>query len=146
MNRYPFGLHNDIRDVQALRPSASLPLVYFENLALVDESVRGASVKHRFDWGEQSATVEAYAAMALDSDGSERIHGPMGGARVIIETPLEGLTLRASGYRGRFTMRSGDQQRTKHGWVISARFAGERLDLQAELAREIGRASCRERV
>ena len=54
---------------------------------------------------------------------------------MIIETPLEGLTLRASGYRGRFTMSSGDQQRTKHGWAISARFAGERLDLQAELAR-----------
>ena len=45
----PFGLHNDARDVQALRPSASLPLVYSESLALVDESIRGASVKHRFD-------------------------------------------------------------------------------------------------
>ena len=131
----PFGLHNDARDVQALRPSASLPLVYAENLALVDESVTGASVKHRFDWGARSATVEAYAAKVLNSDGSERMRGPVGGARVIIETPLEGLTLRASGYRGRFAMSPGDQQSTKYGWVISARFAGERLDLQAELAR-----------
>ena len=131
----PFGLHNEGRDVYALGPSASLPLVYAENLALVDESVTGASVKHRFDWGAQSATVEAYAAKVLNSGGGERVRGPMGGARVIIETPLEGLTLRASGYRGRFAMSTGDQQRTKYGWVMSARFAGERLDLQAELAR-----------
>lgn len=130
-----FGLHSDARDVQALRPSASLPLVYAENLALVDESITGASGKQRFDWGSQSATVEAYAATVLTSDGNARVRGPVGGARVIIETPLEGLTLRASGYRGRFAMSPGDQQRNKYGWAVSARFAGERLDLQAELAR-----------
>ena len=54
---------------------------------------------------------------------------------MIIETPMEGLTLRGSGYRGRFTMNPGDPQSTKYGWALSARFVGERLDLQAELAR-----------
>ena len=131
----PFGLHNETRDVQALRPSASLPLVYLESLALVDEFIRGASVKHRVAWGEQSATVEAYAATELRSDGAEIMQGRVGGARAIIETPMEGLTLRASGYRGRFKVSPGDQQHTKYGWALSARFADGRLDLQAELAR-----------
>ena len=32
--RLPFGLHNESRDVQALRPSASMPYLYNEELAL----------------------------------------------------------------------------------------------------------------
>ena len=61
--RLPFGLHNESRDVQALRPSASLPYLYDEEMAFVDESFDGGSVEHKFDLGNRvpPASVHEFA-------------------------------------------------------------------------------------
>lgn len=133
--RLPFGLHNESRDVQALRPSASLPYLYDEELALVDESFDGASVEQRFALGGGAVTVEAFAANRLQSGGAESASGAVLGARAIVETPVEGLSLRASAFAGRLTPSSADERRSKRGWAASARYTHEAVDLQAEVAR-----------
>lgn len=133
--RLPFGLHNESRDVQALRPSASLPYLYEEDLALVDESFDGASVEQRFALGAGAATVEVFAANRLTAGGTQRARGVVMGARAIIETPVEGLSFRASAFAGRLTLNGADARRAKRGWAASARYKHEAVDLQAEVAR-----------
>jgi hypothetical protein len=133
--RLPFGLHNESRDVQALRPSASLPYLYDEELTLVDESFDGASVEHRFAFGDGAATVEAFAANRLLSGGKQSAQGAVIGARAIVETPVEGLSFGASAFAGRLTPNTADTRGSKRGWAASARYRHDAVDLQAELAR-----------
>jgi len=133
--RLPFGLHNESRDVQALRPSASLPYLYEEHLALVDESFDGASVEQRFALGDGSATVEVFAANRLTAGGEQSARGAVIGARAIIETPVEGLSFRMSAFAGRLTPDGSDARRSKRGWAASARYSHDGVDLEAEVAR-----------
>ena len=133
--RMPFGLHNESRDVQALRPSASMPYLYNEELALVDESFDGASVEQRFALDGGAITVEAFAANRMLSGGKQTARGPTVGTRAIIETPVEGLSFRASAFAGRLTPDTTDTRKTKRGWAASARYKQDAVDLQAEVAR-----------
>lgn len=133
--RMPFGLHNESRDVQALRPSASLPYLYDEELALVDESFDGASVERRFAFGDSAATVEVFAANRLQSGGAQSAKGAVIGARAIVETPVEGLSFRLSTFAGRLTTNTADARRPKRSWAASARYRLDPVDLQAEVAR-----------
>ena len=133
--RMPFGLHNESRDVQALRPSASMPFLYDEELALVDEAFDGASVEQRIALGRGSATIEVYAAQQLLSGGPQSARGAALGARVGIETPIDGLSFRLSGYAGRLRPDGADERAAKRGWAASARYVRDAIDLQAEVAR-----------
>lgn len=133
--RLPFGLHNESRDVQALRPSASMPYLYNEELALADESFDGASVEQRFTLGGGAATVEVFAANRLLSGGKQSARGTAIGARAIVETPVEGLSFGASAFAGRLTPDTADTRGSKRGWAASARYRHEAVDLQAEVAR-----------
>lgn len=133
--RLPFGLHNESRDVQALRPSASMPYLYNEELALVDEAFDGASVEQRFELDGSAITVETFAANRMLSGGKQTARGPTVGTRAIIETPVDGLSFRASAYAGRLKPGTANTRNAKRGWAASARYKQEAVDLQAEVAR-----------
>ena len=133
--RVPVGMHNELRDVQALRPSAGLPLIYLENLSLIDESADGGMVTQKLSLGDSRLSIDAFAATAMHSDDAEAARGSAWGARAMIETPINGLTLSGSGYRGKLALGGASGRRTKKGWVLSAHFANEQIDLQAEVAR-----------
>lgn len=100
--RLPLGLYNETRDLQALRVSASLPLLYGGDDGSLNEGLRGVVVDHRFsggDWGHFG--VEAFAAWAVVPDALRAERGKVAGGRLSWDTPWPGLTLKVSGYAGR---------------------------------------------
>lgn len=100
--RLPLGLGNEVRDVQALRNSASLPLLYDDDLGLADEALRGAMVTTRWDhtaWGDFS--LDAWGAGQMVPDAGAARTGPVVGGR-LEWTPLQSpWTFKLSGYLGR---------------------------------------------
>lgn len=135
--RLPFGLHNEFRDVQALRPGATLPIVYDEELGIVDESFYGVSVESELRLGNSVVSYEAYAAGALLPGGERTAYGPALGARVIIEPPLPGLSLRVSAYGARLKPHGADERQPKRAAALSLRWQRDPWDLQAEAAHSL---------
>lgn len=133
--RVPFGMHSEKREAQALRPSASLPFLYDVNLNLIDESLEGGMIRRGFAIGGGQAMVEAYAARAVRDESTRVARGLMVGGRLMMETPVEGLTLGVSGYQGELERNDGNPQLSKRSWALSARYQGDRVDLQAEYGR-----------
>ena len=143
--RLPFGLHNEMRDVQALRPTASMPFMYDEELAFVDEAFDGASVEQHFDIGASTVKLEAYGAANLLSGGAETARGSAVGARVVLETPVDGLSLRGSVYSGRLKRNKEvalddantqkDAHQRKRAWAVGLRYLQDHIDVQLEMAR-----------
>jgi hypothetical protein len=133
--RMPFGLHNEFRDVQALRPSATLPLLYDEELGLIDESFYGVSVEadHRLDTG--AVSYEIYAAGALLPGGDRTAYGQALGARVVYETTIDGLSLSWSGYGARLDPERTGEKQSKRAQAVSLRWKATSWDLQAETSR-----------
>ncbi len=100
--RLPLGLYSETRDVQALRVSASLPLLHGGDAGSLDEGLRGLVVDHRFsggDWGHFG--IEAFAAWAVVPDVLRAERGKVAGGRLSWDTPAPGLTFKLSGYAGR---------------------------------------------
>ncbi len=149
--RQPLGLHNEMRDVQELRPTASMPYMYDEELALVDESFDGASVEQNFQIGASTVKLEVYGASKLQSGGAEVARGSAAGARLILETPFEGLSLRGSVYSARLSRNKEnaledkdilehtqeDTRQRKRAWAVAVHYLPGQghVDVQAELAR-----------
>lgn len=143
--RAPLGLLNDTRDVQALRASASLPLLYGDELGLVDEALRGAVADWRSSptaWGE--FTVEGWVAASVVPDAGNARDARLVGGRFGWSTPLPGLTLKLSGYRGRVVQLGDDgaddadapaDYRTKHSYILSAQYETAAWTLSAEAGR-----------
>ena len=143
--RLPFGMHNEMRDVQALRPTASMPFMYDEELGLVDEAFDGASVEQNIQIGASRLKLEAYGAAQLQSGSDEIANGSAVGARLILETPVEGLSLRGSAYSGHLRRikddaldadnTPADDRQRKRAWAVGVRYLQDHIDVQAELAR-----------
>lgn len=143
--RLPFGIHNEMRDVQALRPTASMPFMYDEELGLVDEAFDGASLEQNFQIGASTVKLEAYGAAQLQSGGAEIARGSVVGARMVLETPVEGLSLRGSAYSGHLKKSKEvaldhentqtDAHQHKRAWAVGLRYVQDHVDVQAELAR-----------
>jgi hypothetical protein len=133
--RLPFGLHNEFRDVQALRPSATLPMVYDEELGIVDESFYGGSLESELRFGSSALSYEIYAAGALLPGGDRTSYGRAIGGRAIFETPLPGLSLRASAYSARLDPERDGARLTKRATALSLRWEQGPWDVQAETSR-----------
>lgn len=145
--RLPLGLYNETRDVQALRPSASLPLLYDEDLRLADESLRGLSFEQRGDALSGEFSMEAYAALAMVPDADKAARSRVLGGRLTWNHPSTGVTLNLSGYAGRTSSsaETGDADgepahagwQRKRGLVVSGRLdrGSWTFDAEAGLAR-----------
>lgn len=139
--RLPLGLHNETRDIQALRASASLPLLYEGDEGSLNEAMRGVVVDHRFDVDQLgSLGVEAFAAWAVVPDTQRAEHGKVAGGRLSWDTPWPGLTLKVSGYAGRLEDVEAGVVARQHEDVLvaSAQYADGLWSMAAEAAR--GRA------
>ena len=133
--RLPFGLDNELRDIEALRPTASRPFLYDEDLGLADEAVRGVAVEHEATLAGRPATWTAFAGLALVPDADAPLPGPVLGGRLRVETAVPGLSLSLSGYRARVAPEAGEPRSGKHAWALSARWQPARWTLQTEWAR-----------
>lgn len=133
--RLPFGLHNEFRDVQALRPGATLPMVYDEELGIVDESFYGGSLESEHRFGSGALSYEIYAAGALLPGGDRTSYGRAIGGRAMFETPLPGLSLRASGYSARLDPERDGARLAKRATALSLRWERGPWEVQAETSR-----------
>jgi hypothetical protein len=144
--RAPLGLLNDTRDAQALRATASLPLLYGDDLGLVDESLRGGVA----DWrapptGYGEFTVEGWLAASIVPDAGDARDARLVGWRLSWSSPLPGLTLKLSGYSGR--VRAGDgaadeddapraaDYESKRSYIVSAQYEAAAWIFSAEAGR-----------
>ena len=95
--------------------------------------MRGVSVSQSFPAGLGNITVEAYAAAALIPEGRIPIaRGPALGGRLSVDTAVDGLSFRVSGYQARPSDPDGGPRRSKNAWAVSSRYEHGRVDLQAE--------------
>ncbi len=133
--RLPFGLHNEFRDVQALRPGATLPMVYDEELGIVDESFYGASLESEHRFAASALSYEIYAVGALLPGGDRTSYGRGVGGRAVLETPLPGLSFRLSGYSARLDPERDGARLAKRATALSLRWEQGPWDVQAETSR-----------
>ena len=130
--RLPLSLNNETRDVQALRPSASLPLLYDEELGLADETFRGVLLEHRLRSPELGEfTVEGFAASAVAPHAGSALRGRVAGGRTTWHPVGSDWTWKVSGYAGHVRVALDGQER-KQALVLSGRLDRGQWALQAE--------------
>jgi len=136
--RVPMGLVNEARDVQTLRNSNSIPMLYDEDHGLVDEALRGVIVEHRRESSTTGGLVaEAYAAGSMVSDEtSNGVSARIVGARLQWTPPSSDWTFAASAYGGRQASLEPDVAPGRHAryaLVLSAKLHAMSWDFSGEL-------------
>lgn len=180
--KLPFGISNEVESVGTLRPFYSLPESVYGNTTVATRAYYGAGATGELlsgqSWtldydvfgGEATlSSVRPFAVMTKPPDPNappgppvpvaamaDRVHSLFGG-RLIVGTPLEGLSLRVSAYRGRLEdatllvamlsieysvddwllraegYRSSEQSINHGGYVEVARFVTPHVQLAAQL-------------
>ena len=138
--KLPFGLINEVRDVQALRLSASMPHVYSDELQIIDEAVRGMALERRVDRDSGAAlTLELYAALQMLPDAGEVRDSRVVGARAAWSPAGDGWNYSFSGYFGKQDSdadTSGAVRRqNKRAAALSVERAWGRWTMKGEVAR-----------
>jgi hypothetical protein len=130
--RLPFGIYNEVRDVEFTRASSTKPFLYDEELELATEAFRGASVEFRHDLLGGSIDWDLYAGRETVTDDGDVDRGRIYGSRLVVHTPVAGLSFMGSGYHGVLKERSGETDR-RRAWAVSADYAVAPFDFKAEL-------------
>lgn len=136
--RVPMGLVNEARDVQTLRNSISIPMLYDEEHGLVDEALRGVIVEHRRESSKTGGLVaEAYAAGSMVSDEtSNGVSARIVGGRLQWTPPSSDWTFAASAYGGRQASSEPDAapgRHARHALVMSAKLHAMNWDFSGEI-------------
>ena len=134
--RLPTGIYNETRDVQSLRASASLPLLYAGDPVAIDKALRGVTIDRRYGSNAfGSLQVEAFLGWGLVPDGEGGEKARLAGGRLSWVTPIEGLTLYLSGYTGHLAHDPGpDPRPLEQAFVSSTRYETGPWTLIAEVA------------
>jgi hypothetical protein len=136
--RVPMGLVNEARDVQTLRNSISIPMLYDDDHGLVDEALRGVVVEHRHQSSTTGGLVaETYAAGSMVSDEtSNGVSARIVGARLQWTPPSSDWTFAASGHGGRQASSESDAapgRQARHALVLSAKLHAVSWDFSGEI-------------
>jgi len=136
--RVPMGLVNEARDVQTLRNSIGMPMLYDEEHGLVDEALRGVIIEHRRESPQTGGLVaETYVAGSMVCDEhSNGVSARIVGGRVQWTPPSSPWTFAASAYGGRQASSEPDAapgRRARHALVISAKVHAMDWDFSGEL-------------
>ncbi len=136
--RVPMGLVNEARDVQTLRNSISIPMLYDEEHGLVDEAMRGVIVEHRRESSTSGGLVaETYVAGSMVSDEtSNGVSARIVGGRLQWTPPSSDWTFAASAYGGRQASSDADAapgRHARHALVLSAKVHAVNWDFSGEI-------------
>lgn len=176
--KLPFGAYWEVKDVGTLRPFYNLPVSIYSYADLAAESYYGAGLTGSlaplasFDvsydvfagsmWLESSDRFRAAPAApsgptpasptAPPQTVSTRLDDTFGG-RLTVATPLPGLTLRVSGYRGEVadlgaqTQGAGPPGSAAYAYGVSLEYLGEWLEVRSEGFRKSeGREATRQKT
>jgi len=136
--RVPMGLVNEARDVQTLRNSISMPMLYDEERGLVDEAMRGAIVEHRRESAQTGGLIaEGYAAGSMVSDEhSSGVSARIVGGRLQWTPPASDWNLAVSAYGGSQASSepgAAPGRQARHALVLSAKTRAMNWDLSGEI-------------
>jgi hypothetical protein len=137
--KLPFGLINETRDVQALRPSVSLPQLYTDDLSIIDEAFRGVAVEQRIAGASGSeTTLELFAARQIIPDADDARTGYVFGSRISWKPAASSWMYRVSAYAGHVDpleyLPVADRQ-DKYAFALAAERSWDAWQLQVEVAR-----------
>lgn len=164
--KLPFGAYMEVKDVGTLRPFYNLPVTVYSFADVAAESYYGAGLtgilpalrgfEVSYDvyagamWIESSDRFRpappAPAAPAAASPSTApqthhaRIDSTLGG-RLTVATPLRGLTVRGSGYRGQVAdlqqvQSAGPPGANVYAYGASAEYVSDRLEVRSEAFRK----------
>jgi hypothetical protein len=137
--RMPMGLINEARDVQTLRNSISMPMLYDEEHGLVAEALRGVVVEHRRESAQAGGLIaEGYAAGSMVPDEhSNGVSARIAGGRLQWTPPLSTpWTFALSAYGGSQASSEPDAapgRSPRHALVLSAKVHAMDWDFSGEI-------------
>jgi hypothetical protein len=144
--KQPFGLSNEVFDVGTLRPFYDLPQAIYGPVGFAGEAFTGAAITGSRGFGawalsydlyggglhlERFTAPENFLLAKTGEEDEEEIHRDLIGARLMVETPLEGLRFGVSGYRA-FEV----AETWREVIALSAEYATEALSIRAEAAHQ----------
>jgi hypothetical protein len=147
-SKMPFGIYGELTDVGTLRPFLVLPQAVYGPVGLLGESYKGVGVTGSFGsrWNVQwdlygggmelteDAVPEAFLlGEALPEEDETEVTRDMLGGRMVVATPLTGLSFGASYLMGTEDLEV-DRRREVYG--LQAEYAGDALTVRAETMHE----------
>ena len=133
--KMPFGLYNEIRDIEFLHLSTLNQALYSEAAEIAHEAYRGAAIVYDHDFGGGRLSWDAYLGEVAENNllvttKNRRLVG----GRVTYKTPVDGLRFMASAYSNKLDDTVAAKQGTKEAWLLSADYTNNNWDLKAEYA------------
>ncbi len=143
----PFGLSSEVFDVGTLRPFVALPQAFYGPVGLTAEGYFGVGISGRravsgrwelaYDlyFGsvrKSGAAFDVPTTTAHDVDKGELLTEALGG-RLVLETPVEGLSFGVSALSGQHDDEDGDFRDKQ--WGLQAQYLSGPWSLRAEWAR-----------
>jgi hypothetical protein len=176
--KLPFGAYWEVKDVGTLRPFYNLPVSIYSYADVAAESFYGVGLNGSlptlaaFDvsydvfggsvWLESNDRFRAAPAAPTGPVAASPTAGPVTastrldetfGGRLTVGTPLPGLTLRLSGYRGEVAdlgnqvQGAGPAGAAAYAYGVSAEYLGEWLEVRSEGFRKSeGRGATRQKI
>ncbi len=143
--KHPFGIYGEVLKAGTVRPFFFLPTTIYGRMGIVANGYKGVGVLGRFDmengwalsydiYGGEVDVEVLHTWHALEDEQifhSMKTKDVIGG-RLVIETPIEGLNLGASGYTGTFTMEGTKSHQNVYGFHVE--YATDRFGLRSEWA------------
>jgi hypothetical protein len=144
--KLPFGLYTEVIDVGTLRPFLEAPQSIYGPIGFAGESYQGIGVSGSHSIHGLEVAYDLYAGNMLIEgfDAPERflLNEPVSrsnefeksrnvlGGHIVVQTPIEGLSIGASGYRGSL---DGNTQRVI---AAQAEYTNDALTIRSEYAGE----------
>jgi hypothetical protein len=154
--KHPFGIYTEVFDVGTLRPFATLPQSVYGPTGMVGKAYSGVGLTGtrfvRTGWG---VTYDAYvgglevaerdAALQVAAEGADTTAAALNlsttktfrdvvGGRLVLQTPIDGLSVGASGYTG--TRPVGVRELRRNVTGVHAEFLHDDWSVRGELAHE----------
>ena len=152
--KQPFGIYTEIFDVGTLRPFIDLPQAVYGPVGFTGESYTGVGLTGVAERGDWTVTYDAYVGgmtvaklvtpelylrgtsypIQSVTDETEQLSTRnVVGARVVVQTPVRGLTFGSSSYTG-ILNESTSNRRTVV--ALQAGYRSDRLTLESEVAHQ----------
>jgi len=149
--KHPFGIYNEVAGLGTVRPFLNLPQSVYGPIALISKSYRGlgvrGSVAVRGGWSveydvygggieyeQEESALDLLALPLVDSTlgGSLFESEAVIGARLVVQTPFDGLRLGGSAYSGRLDLPLAPTSTRFRTVGVSAEYVVDRTWVRAE--------------
>jgi hypothetical protein len=148
--KHPFGIYTEVFDVGTLRPFLDLPQAVYGPVGFAGQSYEGIGVAGAADAGAWTLAYDAYAggnslqelgaaeefyqgrsSQSLSQGMEEESTRDVVGGRLIVQTPIQGLTVGGSSYTGILNEPASNRRSVVAGQIG---FRTNTLTLESELA------------